>query len=61
MDTRETQQQELFLALLFHLNININYNKKIYRGFPTRMVYLYYILCLRYTILVENPRYTSLY
>ena len=26
-------------------------------GFLTRMVYLYYILCLRYTILVENPRY----
>ena len=28
-----------------------------YRGFPTRMVYLYYILCLRYTILVGNPWY----
>ena len=28
-----------------------------YRGFPTRMVYLYYISCLRYTILVGNPRY----
>ena len=27
------------------------------RGFPTRMVYLYYISCLRYTILVGNPRY----
>ena len=26
------------------------------RGFPTRMVYLYYISCLRYTILVGNPR-----
>ena len=25
-------------------------------GFPTRMVYLYYISCLRYTILVGNPR-----
>ena len=27
-----------------------------YRGFPTRMVYLDYISCLRYTILVRNPR-----
>ena len=26
------------------------------RGFPTRMVYLYYISCLTYTILVGNPR-----
>ena len=25
------------------------------RGFPTRMVYLHYISCLRYTILVRNP------
>ena len=25
------------------------------RGFPTRMVYLYYVSCLRYTILVRNP------
>ena len=24
--------------------------------FPTRMVYLHYISCLRYTILVGNPR-----
>ena len=31
-----------------------------YRGFPTRMVYLYYISCLRYTILVGNPRYDLL-
>ena len=30
----------------------------IYRGFPTRMVYLCYISCLRYTILVGNPRYS---
>ena len=30
--------------------------KDINRGFPTRMVYLYYIICLRYTILVESPR-----
>ena len=26
------------------------------QGFPTRMVYLYYISCLGYTILVGNPR-----
>ena len=26
-----------------------------YQGFSTRMVYLYYISCLRYTILVGNP------
>ena len=31
-----------------------------YRGFPTRMVHLYYISCLRYTILVGNPRYVSI-
>ena len=30
-----------------------------YKGFPTRMVYLYYISCLRYTILVRNPRYIT--
>ena len=29
----------------------------VYRGFPTRRVYLHYISCLRYTILVGNPRY----
>ena len=28
-----------------------------YRGFPTRMVYLYYVSCLRCTILAGNPRY----
>ena len=32
----------------------------IYRGFPTRMVYLDYITCLRYTIVVRNPRYSFL-
>ena len=30
-----------------------------YRGFPTRMVYLYFISCFRYTILVGNPWYLS--
>ena len=29
-----------------------------YRWFPTKIVYLYYISCLRYTILVWNSRYT---
>ena len=33
---------------------------KAYQGFPTRMVYLYYKSCLRYTILIGNPRYVSL-
>ena len=28
-----------------------------FRGFPTRMVYLDYITCLRYSILVGNPRF----
>ena len=27
-----------------------------YQGFPTRMVYLYYTSCLRYTFLAGNPR-----
>ena len=31
----------------------------IIRGFPTRMVYLHYISCLRYIILVGNPAYGS--
>ena len=31
-----------------------------FRGFPIRMVYLYYMSCLRYTILVRNPRIKSL-
>ena len=38
----------------------LQYLKKIchyiIRGFLTRMVYLYYISCLRYTILAGNPR-----
>ena len=29
----------------------------VYQGFPARMVYFFYISCLRYTILVGNPRY----
>ena len=31
--------------------------KLLYQVFLTRMVYLYYISCLRYTILVRNPQY----
>ena len=31
----------------------------INRGFLTQMVYLYYISCLRYAILVGNPQYDS--
>ena len=30
-----------------------------YQGFLSRMVYLYYISCLRYTILVKNPWYAQ--
>ena len=33
----------------------------IYWGFLTRMVYLYYRSCLRYTILVRNPQYMFLF
>ena len=37
---------------------NTAWNSKTwYGGFPTRMVYLYYISCFRYIILVRNPRY----
>ena len=32
----------------------------IYHGFPTRIVHLYYISCLKYTILAGNPRYMPL-
>ena len=32
-----------------------------FRGFPTRMVYLCYIPCFRYTILVGNPRFVFLH
>ena len=32
-----------------------------YRGFRTRMVHLYYISCLRYTILVRNPQCAHAY
>ena len=45
---------------LFNCMVKI-YQMATYQGFPTRMVYLYYISCLRYTILVGNPRYPSLH
>ena len=32
-----------------------------YRGFSTRLVYLHYISCLRYTILVGNPQYKPIH
>ena len=32
----------------------------VFEGFPTRMVYPHYISCLRYTILVGNPRFVCL-
>ena len=32
-----------------------------YQGFPVRKVYLHYISCLRYTILVGNPRYARMH
>ena len=32
-------------------------NQLSYQGFPTRMVYLHYISCLRYTTLAANPQY----
>ena len=33
------------------------WTREKHNRFPTRMVYLYYISCLRYTILVGNPGY----
>ena len=45
------------LQYLYH----VKYTYLSYRGFPTRMVYLYYISCLRYTILVGNPQIIDLY
>ena len=36
--------------------LSLHQFQEAYRGFPTRMVYLYYISCMRYTIMVGNPR-----
>ena len=33
--------------------------ESLYQEFRTRMVYLDYITCLRYTVLVRNPRYIT--
>ena len=46
---------------VFLLVVMVFLMKWIVWGFPTRMVCLYYISCLRYTILVGNPWYRSLY
>ena len=54
--TRMYSYDQIWLTAAIYTYIHIHTH--IYRGFPTRMVYLYYISCLRYTILVGNPRYT---
>ena len=36
---------------------SLYFNVAAYRGFPTTLVYLYYISCLRHTILVGSPQY----
>ena len=48
----------LFLDLMFIMHVFYIF-PFIFRGFPTRMVYLYYISCLRYTFLVGNPRFVQ--
>ena len=64
---RYTQTLEPLLACgVPYLRIKAQHIQRTYRcrkqewlsfqGFPTRMVYLHYISCLRYTILVGNPR-----
>ena len=40
---------------VFVLKTRLSRPWKIIRGFPSRMVHLYYISCVRCTILVENP------
>ena len=44
-----SQQQRLLT------NLTCSSFRPTNQGFPTRMVYLYYISCLRYTILAGNP------
>ena len=46
--------QHLFIHLFIYFD---QWNQSKYWGFPTREVYLHYISCLRYTILVGYPRY----
>ena len=59
---RQTVKSVVAVSVPFSLNghlekIQDSFAHAIFRAFPTRMVYLYYIACLRYTILVGNPRY----
>ena len=37
--------------------VTIWWSPGLFPGFPTRMGYLYYISCLRYAILIGNPRF----
>ena len=39
--------------------LSLSWSLPLFRGFWTRMVYLHYITCLRYTILGRNPRFVS--
>ena len=43
----------------YDLQCPVSHCSHIYQGFPTRMVYLYYTSCLRYTVLVGNLRYIT--
>ena len=43
-------------VLWMSMKFPIIFAQKPKRGFPTRMVYLHYISCLRFTTLVGNPR-----
>ena len=45
------------LSEILQKNMSYRLLSMIYWGFLIRMVYLYYISCLRYTILVGNPQY----
>ena len=44
-----------------YLHASLCVNEYKYQGFPTRMVYLYYVSLQGYTILFGNPRYESVY
>ena len=63
------QHAILFLSFTFILTLVQHSEHKIlcnrgrliaFRGLPTRMVYLYYISCLRYTILAGNPQFDKI-
>ena len=51
-DIKELKSLVMFRWLLTNLCMTFK-NSLEYRAFPNRMVYLYYISCLRYTILVK--------